>query len=190
MLKILDIKSLHKLIAVKIERGHLSIRFFDYKNVIGISSKLSMKKDEHVLFGDYEKKLTEKRLNMIKEVMKKRDIPLMFIFKSSKDRYHLISPKVFSWLDAINTARELDIEKNYLSISSVRQEFILRISKKGSKDEPELIKVLQVPSKKAVFSFPHCKFLSLYAENYEPLLNSLDKIGGKLYVESYRTTAV
>ena len=137
-MKILDIKPLRKLIVIKRVKAKscfgFSFMVYDYRNVIGISSKVY--KDWHVVFADYEKK----KLNFkkFKEVMEKNNMCILCVIESSKGKYHLISPQCYDWLRALEISKELGAEKNYLSLSAVRGEFILRISKKGNKPEPKL----------------------------------------------------
>ena len=157
---------------------------FPYRNVLGISSG----KRKSCVFSDFEKKLTEYRIRKIKGIMIKENMALLSIFQSSKDKYHFISPQIYDWLTALRISQELGSEKNYLSISSVRQEFILRITKKGSKDEPNLVKTIEnMDASDVLFSSSMMKFLKFY---YGVTLKFINPKYYKdnLIVEKYRTT--
>lgn len=184
-----DAKIFRKLFVVNLQNSHglgFSFYIFNYRNIIGLSSLVD--KNKHVIFGDFEKRLTKKRMDRIKSVMIANNIALLCFFKSSKEKYHFISPQVYDWLDAIRISTELGAEKNYLSISSVRQEFILRISRKGNKGEPKPYKIITNPyAKDVVFSNPHCHFLKVFYNLNDNFLKQ-KMLGKDMTCERYRTT--
>ena len=183
----------HVLLVFRVTYEHgFSVGFaiYPYRNVLALSSG----KNRSCIFCDYERPLTDYRLRKIRKVMNKENIFFTCIFQSSKGKYHFIIPQLYDWLEALRISKDLGSEKNYLSISSVRQEFILRITKKGSKDEPRLIKTLiNRKARKILFSSSMLKFLRFYYNvNFyynedmkviNPLIHK-----DKLIVEKYRTT--
>ncbi|MEM5802825.1 MAG: hypothetical protein QXO57_02605 [Candidatus Aenigmatarchaeota archaeon] len=197
---IIDIPRFHILLSSSVFFEHgfgINFRIFRYANVISIGSKVNG--NNHVLFGDYEKKLTKNRLKKIREVMLKRNVFMLCFFESSKNKYHFISPQVFDFLDAIHIAKELGAERNYLSLSATREEFILRISRKGKKGQPIVYKVITNPNaflttevkvakKHYVFlqKFYKLKDLDYFFE--KNLLENVKMINGVFEVEKYRTT--
>jgi hypothetical protein len=178
----------HNLFVMKIFSGHgfgINFAVYPYRNVIGISSKAGKR---HVIFGDYERRLNARK---IRDAMDRNDIGLLFFFKSSEGRYHFISPQMFEWLDALRISKELGAEKNYLSISSVRGEFILRVSKKGIKGEPVLDRVFtngHGRNKRFLLSGAHSNFLEKFYGIDRCYFNNSAMMPTRLTCEKYRTT--
>jgi hypothetical protein len=191
---IYDNKMLNKLFVFKAysEKGiGLQFRIFNYRNVLGFSSHV--KGDKHVVLGDFEKKITKSWEKKIKEVMIDNNMALLCFFKSSPGKYHFYTPQVFDWLDAVKISKSLGAEKNFLSISAVREQFILRISKKGKKDEPVLMRIFHnefADKSKIVYSKGHSHLLEMFYKLDKKYVDSFEKIGKGVEYEKYRTTNV
>jgi hypothetical protein len=189
---IFDAKRLHLLFVFRVYTKNgfgIQFRIFNYRNVIGISSKV--KGDNHIILGDFEKKLTTSNINKLIDAMVRNNVAVLFILKSSKGgKYHFESPQIFSWLDALRISKELGAEKNYLSISSVRGEFIVRISKKGKKNEPLIYRIIRNPNAfNPIYSEKHVKQLELFHKYNHEIINGKKTEGGFI-CEKYRTTNI
>jgi hypothetical protein len=176
----------HFLFVAKIYNEHgygLNFALYPFRNVIGISSKAGK---GHVIFGDYEKRLNSKR---IVDAMRKNGVSFLCFMQSSPGKYHFFGTQIFSWLDALRISQDIGAEKNYLSVSSVRREFILRVSKKGHKGEPVPMKIfyLKKRNSKDKLSFAHVKFLKTFY-GIKPEYFEGEQVATKLACEKYRTT--
>ena len=166
-----------------------SFRRFPYANVIGIDSNVFKDKKliGHALFGDYEKRINWVR---IAKIMRKEKIIVIYIFKSSKNKYHMISPQVFDIVTALRIGGEIGFEMNYLQLSAVRGEMVLRFSRKGKKGEPKLFKIITNNVRKKVrISRLHYDFLRKFY-NVPELKGKFKFAGNRINYERYVTTNV
>ena len=172
----------------RITKSHglvFSFSVYPFRNVIGISSKVD--EDRHALFGDYEKELDYQH---IQEAMVRNNVAYLCFFLSSPGKYHFMSPQVFSWLDSLNASKDLGAEKNYLSISAVRQEFILRISKKGKKDEPYPVVIFKNDLARNIsYSSAHLDFMRVFY-GLDHTFTNIEIVKSDLKVEKYKTTNI
>lgn len=108
------------------------------KNVIGIQS--TCPNDEHVLFIDFDKTTIP--------IIEKKLLPYnykhtFYILSSSKNHYHAICLDKFKFGEVCQIQHDLDINKNHLMFSVRRGYWVLRVSPKGNKGEPKIVKVLK-----------------------------------------------
>ena len=189
-MRIIDLKGQRRLVVLERVRAKNAFGFkffiYKYRNVIGISSKVY--KDWHVVFGDYDKSRINSKL--VEKVMHENNMCVLLFLESSKGKYHFISPQCYDWFRALSISRELGAEQNYLSLSALRGEFILRISRKGSKPVPRVVKIFQNEyAHNVLLNKPHLNFLRIYHKVEIPIAHA-QLIGKRLKVERYRTTNV
>lgn len=192
----LDFKRIKTILTV-VAKNKNGIKFsfavYPYANVISIGS--AVKQDDktigHVVFGDYEKRLTKKRRAFITDYITKNNIGMILFFRSSRDKLHFIIPQVFeSYLECLHHAHKLGAEQNYLTISATRGEFVLRLSRKGAKDEPRFKEALINNSIHPFLSKPHVDLITKFYNLDKQMFNMYPTLGDALETEFYRTTNV
>lgn len=139
----------------------------------------------HVLMLDIE---DSSFFEVYKAVRDKLD--LFFIFKSSDNNYHLISPVVRSIAENRRIMNSIELQDSkHTSVGLEKDCWALRVTEKGHKPKPELLHVNYTPEDDVLVSKPHLEALDVIheAEGFEKYKNGLTCVGDTLKIVEYHT---
>lgn len=136
---------------------HLKLgnHFFRFKyarlqsGIIGIKSNAGYRKRFHVLFIDVDGELPESVIGLIQEFY---DTTHFYKINSSKGHYHWICPSLFSMGEVVDVMELIDMftrkqkkrpmTQKYRIFGMLREGWVLRISEKGKKGRPVIVKAI------------------------------------------------
>lgn len=145
---------------LKLKLGNHLIRFRTDKlipNTIGIQSRCPNKM--HVLFLDFDHTTLDTIITKCKSIQETYQLGNFYIFKSSKNNFHAMCIDIITFGEAAQIQDEMSMHK-YINFSIKRGYWVLRISKKGTKDEPKLITIVENNSFN-IKSYAHWKYLNI-----------------------------
>lgn len=117
---------------------------YRYALVFGLTNRVKVDgKSCFMSFGDYEDKPLKDLYRAIRKKVDDEKLGIVFIFQSSKGKYHFLAPKLLdSFAESIHVSSVLGSHKEYLNFSALKGLFALRLTKKHHKDEPKMIGVI------------------------------------------------
>ena len=164
---------------------------YRYVLVFGMASYVKYQgKEYHMAFGDYENEPLKALKQKIRHIIDDEKLGMVLIFKSSKNKYHFICPKMLDgFAQSLYISKILGSHKEYLNYSALKGKATLRLTRKHHKEEPKLIGV--------VFGTEHDKnsmvseeFVKLMSVNYglnESNFDIFKIVPAKLEFSSYQT---
>lgn len=100
-------------------------------------------KEYHMVFGDYENEPLAKLEKNIRHTIDEEKYGMVLIFESSKGKYHFLIPRLYdSFSQTLYISKILGSHKEYLNYSALKGKTTLRLTKKHTKEEPKLIKII------------------------------------------------
>ncbi len=108
----------------------------------GVSSKTGERK--HVVFMDLDGKNLGETIKLSARIMHKYCLSETYIIRSSFGNYHMICLDKFSFDDVYNILRKY-AHGNWVKYRAKSKDFVLRLSVKGLKPEPQLVCKVESP---------------------------------------------